>query len=54
MPSGLSQAIEQTKVTYSPLGKELIKQTKLMKDQKVNYADVGVNAIFGDQTILKV
>ena len=51
MPSG--QAIEQTKVTYSPLGKELIKQTKLMNDQKVNYVDAGINTIFGDQTILK-
>ena len=54
MPSGLIQVIEQAKVTYSPLGKEFIKQTKLMNDQKRNYIDVGLDAIFGDQTILKV
>ena len=54
MPSGQSQVIEQAKVSYSPPGKELIKQTKLMNDQKRNYIDVGLDAIFGDQTILKV
>ena len=52
MPSGQGQVIEQAKVSYSPPGKEL--QTKLMNDQKRNYIDVGLDAIFGDQTILKV
>ena len=54
MPSGLNQMIEQAKVSFSPLGKELIKQTKLMDDQKRNYIDVELDAIFGDQAILKV
>ena len=34
LPSSQSQMIEQTKFTYSPLGKAFIKQTKTIKDQR--------------------
>ena len=33
LPSNQRQIIEQTKFTYSPLGKALEKQTKTIKDQ---------------------
>ena len=45
---------EQAKFTYSPLGRELKKETKLIKVQKRNYADVGLDEISDDQTILNI
>ena len=41
-------------ISYSPLVKELKSQTKLIKDQKRNYVDPGLHAIFGNQTILEI
>ena len=53
MLCGTSQAINQAKFTYSLLGKELKKQTKLIKQKKINYVEVGLDAIFNVPTILK-
>ena len=44
---------EQAKFTHSPLGRELKKETKLIKGQKRNYV-VGLDAISDDQTILNI
>ena len=36
LPSNQQQIIEQVKFTYSPLGKDLEKQTKLLKIKEKN------------------
>ena len=48
------QVITQAKFTESPLGKELEKQTKLIKDKKEKYVEVGLDTIFSDQTISEI
>ena len=45
---------EQAKFTHSPLGRELKKETKLIKGLKRNYVDVGLDAISDDQAILNI
>lgn len=54
MPPGPCQVTEQAKFTHSTLGRELKKETKLIKGQKRNYVDVGLDAISHDQTILNI
>ena len=39
LPSNQQQIIEQTKFTYSPLGKAFEKQTKTMEDQRKKQTD---------------
>ena len=46
--------ITQAKFTESLLGKESEKHTKLIKDKKEKYVEVGLDTIFSDQTISEV